>query len=169
MARPFLREPRRSYAVKEIWNKVNRLVGMVVIEVPHHVVGRAFEHIVEVGYHLFAASHEFNHAVGIVRNEPSLLQRVALNTAIPLLQPAFLGPRLPRTVSLTRTEPAFVGVENVAVGLRCGVCLGCLIRLAEHLSHASETPVGVSIFESVGQTLASGSVTKSAVAELFCG
>src|SRR5690606_8446879 len=57
MTGPFLCQPRSVQMVKEKGHEMYRLIGMIVIIVPQHMVRRLFEKTREVFQRLAASSH----------------------------------------------------------------------------------------------------------------
>src|ERR1044072_5865500 len=94
---------------------VHRLIGMIIIIMPHHIRRYFIKEGSQVCQYLFFASHQGHHTRHILRHKPTLLVRTAFNGAIALLHAAILWPILPAAVIITRTEPVLCRIKYVAV------------------------------------------------------
>ena len=96
---------------------VNRLIGVVVIAVPHKVVRSVLEEVLKVSEDFLPAAHQFYHSIHVMRHEPALLVRVTLDASEVVFQSSLLRPFPPGAVSVPGSEPTDLRIEYVLVGL----------------------------------------------------
>ena len=144
---------------------MHRFVGMVVILIPEHILGRLLEELLQIGKHRLAAAHKLDHTLDIVRHEPPLLIGVALDTSVPLGSAGIFGPRGPAAVGAARTEPPLLLVEYVAVCLPLHGKRAFVIALAQRRRKTRDAPVGIAVLQRIGDTLVGGRISQIAVTE----
>ena len=149
MTCPLLRIPWRTQLVEEERNKMYRFVGVIIIFIPQQVGRSLIKQISQIRYHFFFASHQFDHARHIVRHEPSLLVSIGLNATIPFLCQCILRPRFPGTIRISWAEPSFLLVKYIAISLSFFIKTSGFIFFSQCFSQLRNTPVCISIFQSV--------------------
>src|SRR6187399_2124113 len=94
---------------------MHRLIGMVVIVIPHHLLRRLPEERLQIGNDGLSPTHQLYHTGNIMGDEPSLLVRVALHRFIILFQSSFLWPRIPAAILSAGPEPMHRIIEDILI------------------------------------------------------
>src|SRR4051812_4294208 len=96
---------------------VHRLVRMIIVGVPHHILRCLFKEVGEVRYHFLTTAHQLHHSIYIVRHEPTLLIWVRFNSSVSVFHTAFRRHGFPAAVLFSWTKPTGRAVEDVPVTL----------------------------------------------------
>ena len=145
---------------------MHRLIGVVIVGIPVHIGWSLLKEVLKVSNRQLFSAQLLRQSVNIVRYKPTLLIRGRLHTSIPLLYAGIFGPLHPFTISLARTEPALLIIEEIAPRLRLEHICFYIITLAQRLRQLRYTPVKIGIFKGMGDRCSRHGVTQLSITKL---
>ena len=120
---------------------------MIIELIPKEVGRRIGKHIIQFFNRLFPSAHQLSQAFDIMRNKPTLLERIRLHTSITFRQPSFFGPRQEIPLFILRSETAMHGIINMLIRFSQLPVMLFSGSLAQSLCQFSHTPFGISILK----------------------
>ena len=105
------------------------------------------KHIIQFFNRLFPSAHQLSQAFDIMRNKPTLLERIRLHTSITFRQPSFFGPRQESPLFILLSETAMLGIINMLIRFSQLPVMLFFGSLAQSLCQFSHTPFGISILK----------------------
>ena len=129
LSRPLLCQPRARRVIEKEWYMMVWFIRMIIIIIPQKILRNIGKELFQFRIKLLLSSHQRFHSVNIMRDKPTLLERIAFRSTLILCRTT--SPRQPASTLHAGTEPLHAVAPHIPVSFGTLFIFSCFFLFAQ--------------------------------------